>query len=87
MWEVPSLDGQPSRWLSEGFANYFMALVLREMHGREKFTLNLEGFRNQFRSQCISDPQLSTTPIIRVWQHRKITGLLQQGGTGPSCPA
>jgi aminopeptidase N len=62
-WEVPSLDENPSRWLSEGFANYFMTLILKELHGQETFDQTLEGFRSRFKSYCASSKELSTTPI------------------------
>jgi hypothetical protein len=63
LWDVPSLDEMPSRWLSEGFANYFMALVLLELNSQERFFQTLERLRNRFKSHCEYEKKLSTTPI------------------------
>jgi len=63
LWDVPSLDEMPSRWLSEGFANYFMALVLQELDSQERFVQTLEGLRRRFKSHCEYDKKLAATPI------------------------
>lgn len=63
LWDVPSLDEMPSRWLSEGFANYFMALVLQELDSQERFVQTLERFRNRFKSHCEYEKKLAATPI------------------------
>ncbi len=64
LWDVPSLDERPSRWLSEGFANYFMALVLRENQGHESFVQILERLRSRFKSHCEYAKMLAATPIV-----------------------
>jgi len=63
LWDVPSLDEMQSRWLSEGFANYFMALVLRELDSQKRFVQTLEGLRSRFKSHCEYENKLATTPI------------------------
>ena len=63
LWDVPPLDEMPSRWLSEGFANYFMTLVLQELHSQERFVQTLERLRSRLKSQCEYEKKLATTPI------------------------
>ncbi|UCE21980.1 MAG: hypothetical protein JSV46_07155 [Candidatus Aminicenantes bacterium] len=63
LWDVPSLDEMPSRWLSEGFATYFTALVLQELESQERFIQTLEGIRSRFKSQCEDENKLAMTPI------------------------
>lgn len=63
LWDVPPLDEMPSRWLSEGFATYFTALVLQELHSKERFIQTLEGLQSRFKSYCEYENKLLTTPI------------------------
>ena len=63
LWDVPPKEEMPSRWLSEGFASYCQALVLKEVQGKEEFDQALKGFRDRFRSQCERNERFRTTPI------------------------
>ncbi|HDI75472.1 MAG TPA: hypothetical protein ENF55_05900 [Thermoprotei archaeon] len=69
LWNVPSGEEVPSRFLDEGFASYFQLLAEKEFLGDEVFQKKIGSVRQRFLKLASRKPELFKIPVAEYGKH------------------